>query len=70
MVLVAENNIEAEDMYNTDKTSFVMGHAQRVIEIIRHPRDEDGRLFPVDIPELNLRTGSGQTLQNGSWELQ
>ena len=46
-----------------------MGHAQsrRVIKIIRQPRDEDGRLFPADLPELNLR--SGQTLQDGSREL-
>ena len=42
-----------------------MGHAQlRVIEIIRHPRDENGRLFPADLPELNLR--GGQKLQDGS----
>ena len=61
-MLVAEHSIEAENMYNTDETGFVMGHAQsrRVIEIIRHPRDKDGRLFPSDLPELNLRRG--QTL--------
>ena len=67
MVLVTEHNIEAESMYDTDETGFVMGHAQsrRVLEIIRHPRDQDGRLFPADLPELNLRTGKGQTLQDG-----
>ena len=61
MVLVAEHSIEAENMYNTDETDFVMGHAlsQRVIEIIHHLRDEDGRLFPADLPELSLCTGSG-----------
>ena len=55
-------------MYNTDETGFVMGHAQsqRVIEIIRHPRDKNGRIFPADLPELNLR--GGQTLQDGSRE--
>ena len=26
--LVAENHIEAENMYNTDETGPVMGHAQ------------------------------------------
>ena len=66
--LVAEHNIQAENMYNTDETGFVMGHAQsrRVIEIIRHPRDQNGRLFPADLPELHLR--KGQTLQDGSRE--
>ena len=55
-------------MYATDETGFVMGHAQsrRVIEIIRHPRDESGRLFPADLPELKL--GGGKTLQDGSRE--
>ena len=45
-----------------------MGHAQsrRVIEIIRRPRDQNGRLLPADLPELTLR--KGQTLQDGSWE--
>ena len=70
MLLVTEHNIEAENVYNTDETGFVMGHAQsrRVIEIIRHPRDGSGRLFPADLSELNLRTGKGQTLQDGSRE--
>ena len=65
---MAEHNIEAENIYNTDETGFLMGHAQsrRVIEIIRHPRDEDGRLFLADLPELSWR--SGQTLQDGSRE--
>ena len=70
MILATEHNIEAENMYNTDETGCVMGHAQsrRVIEIIRHPRDDNGRLFPADLPELNLRPGKGQTLQDGSRE--
>ena len=70
MVLMTEHNIEAENIYDTDETGFVMGHAlsRHVIEIIRHPRDENGRLFPADLPELNLRTGKGQTLQDGSRE--
>ena len=65
---MAEHNIEAENIYNTDETGFLMGHVQsrRVIEIIRHPRDEDGRLFLADLPELSWR--SGQTLQDGSRE--
>ena len=70
MILATEHNIEAENMYNTDETGFLMGHAQsrRVIEIIRHSRDDKGRLFPADLPELNLRPGKGQTLQDGSRE--
>ena len=42
-----------------------MGHAQsrRVIEIIRHPRDKNGRTLPA---ELNFR--GGQTLQGESRE--
>ena len=66
--LVAEHHIEAENVYNTDETGFQMGHAQSrcVIEIIRHPRNQDGRLFPADLPELALR--KGQTLQDGSRE--
>ena len=65
---MAEHHIEAENMYNTDETGFVMGHAQSrcVIEIIRHPQKQDGRPFPTDLPELALR--KGQTLQDGSWE--
>ena len=45
-----------ENIYNTDKTGFIIGHAQsrHVIDIIRHPQDEDGRLFPADLPELNF----------------
>ena len=55
-------------MYNTDETGLVMGHAQSrcVIEIICHPRNQNGRLFPADLPELALR--KGQTLQDGSRE--
>ena len=70
MALITEHNIEAENTYDTDETGFVMGHTQsrRVIEIIRHPRDENGRLFPADLPELNLHIGKGQTLQDGSRE--
>ena len=68
IALVTEHDIQAENMYNADETGFVMGHAQsrRVIEIIRHPRDCNGRIFPADLPELNLR--GGQTLQGGSRE--
>ena len=64
-----EHDIQAENVYNTDETTgFVMGHARsrHVIEIIRHPRDRNGRIFPADLPELNLR--GGQTLQDGSRE--
>ena len=70
MVLVMEHDVEAGNMYNTDGTGFVMGHAQsrRVVEIIRHRRDENERLFPADLPELNLHTGKRQTLQDGSRE--
>ena len=65
---MTEHDIQAENVYNTDETSFVMGHAQsrRVIESIRHPRDRNGRIVPADLPELNLR--GGQTLQDGSRE--
>ena len=68
IALVTEHDIQAENMYNTDETGFVMGHAQsrRVVGIIRHPRDKNGRLFPADLPELNLR--KGQTVQDGSRE--
>ena len=60
--------MEAE---NINETGFVIDYAQsrRVIEIIRHPRDENGRLFPTNLPELNLHTGKGQTLKDGLWEL-
>ena len=65
---MTEHDIQAENVYNTDETGFLMGHAQsrRVIEIISHPRDRNGRIFPADFPELNLR--GGQTLQDGSQE--
>ena len=67
MVLMTEYNMEAE---NINETGFVIDYAQsrRVIEIIRHPRDENGRLFPTNLPELNLHTGKGQTLKDGLWE--
>ena len=63
---MTELDIQAENMYNTDETGFVMGHAQlrHVIEIIRHPRDRNGRIFPADLPEPNPQ--GGQTLQDGS----
>ena len=65
---MTEYDIQAENMYNTNETGFIMGRAQsrHVIEIICHPRDCNGRMFPVELPELNLR--GGQTLQDGSRE--
>ena len=68
-VLVAEHGVEAVNMYDTDETGFVMSHAQsrRVIEIIYHPRDKNGRIFPADLRELNLRAG-GRALRGGSRE--
>src|SRR5436190_20582710 len=45
-----------------------MGNAQSrwVVDIIRHPRDLKGRLFPADLKELNLP--SGIRVQDGSRE--
>lgn len=65
IALVVRHNIEAENVYDTDKTGFTIDHAQsRVIGIIRHPRDDNGGIFPADLPELNLR--GGQKFQDGS----
>ena len=67
IALVAEHDIEAENMCDTDETGFAMGHSQsrRVIEIIRQLRDKNEIIFPADLPELNLHR---QTLQDGSRE--
>jgi hypothetical protein len=45
-----------------------MGNAQlrRVIEIIRHPRDQHGRLFPADLQVIQLPPGT--RVQDGSRE--
>jgi hypothetical protein len=40
--------------------------SQRVLDIIRHPRSSDGRLFPADLEELLLP--SGVRVQDGSRE--
>ena len=68
LVLVGKHNFEAENMHDTHETGFLMGHVQsrRVFEIIRHPWDKSGRLFPADLTELNLP--KGQTVQDGSRE--
>lgn len=57
-----------KDTYDVDETGFVMGNSQsrRVIEIIRHPRDQSGRLFPADLVELQLPPGT--RIQDGSRE--
>src|SRR5258705_566948 len=46
-----------------------MGNTQtrRVLEIIRHPRDASGRLFPADLKELQLPPGT--RVQDGSREV-
>ena len=57
-----------KDTYDVDETGFVMGNSQsrRVIEIIRHPWDQSGRLFPADLVELQLPPGT--RIQDGSRE--
>lgn len=54
--LVVEFEITPENTYNMDETGFVMGNAQsrRIIDIVRHPRDLKGPLFPADLKDLNL----------------
>ena len=54
--LVVEFEITPENTYNMDETGFVMGNAQsrRIIDIVRHPRNLKGRLFPADLKDLNL----------------
>ena len=68
MILATEHNIEAQNMYNSNETGFVMGHAisRCIVQIIGPPRDKNGGLFSADLPELNLR--KDEAVQNGSWE--
>ena len=58
--MVIEFEIKPKNTYDVDEPGFVMGNIQsrRVLNIIRHPRDVSGRLFPADLKELQLPPGT------------
>ena len=66
--VVIEFEVKPQNTYDVDETGFVMGNtrSQRVLNIFRHPRDLNGRLFPADLKELQLP--SGARIQDGSRE--
>jgi len=55
--------------YDFDETGFVMGNIQSqwvVLDVIRHPRNTKGCLFPPNLKKLQIPTGS--QIQDGSQE--
>ena len=65
---MVEHEVKPQNTYDVDETGFVMANTQsrRVLEIIRHPRSADGRLFPADMKDLQLPPGT--RVQDGSRE--
>lgn len=59
--LVVEFEVAPKDTYDLDETGFVMGNvqSQRVLDLIRHPRNTKSRRRPVpDLKELQHPAGA------------